>query len=796
MNYQTPNAPRYFLAALPLESERAHRLRHELLLISFVLFALILFGFALGFVLGPRVGGFFTHLLGLGMAVLGAWIPTFLLECFARSARTLVPVGERELLRLLVPLADTDDLVLAFLRSDAGRFAMQRLMLPAVDRYLHDRNTREETTTISSIKDATLVADLAQLAGVLVHADPTLAHLMQEAGVSEDVLVSVVRWYLSRVERDEEKERWWSREHLLSTTSFGRLWAYGRTDTLDRFTHDLTAGILGSSEDVHSVRANELERLFATLSKAQERNVLLVAEPGGGAAEALLAAVASALARGAAERYGGMRLLSMNGTALLSTVKGGGQIESTLAALMNEAVYAGNIIMVFPDFGSFLAEAKRDGVDLSSLLDPYLQSALPIIAITDPGSFHATIELDSELMRRFEKLAIGDESKAELMADVLTAVDLVESRGAPLFTYQAVAELAEAPRYFPSASAHDKVQDLLLELVPQLVAAGKEVVEESDIVALVEGMTHIPVGAAHGPEQGKLLNLEKLLGERVIGQEEGLAAIARALRRARSGVDRGKRPLGSFLFLGPTGVGKTETAKALADIFFGSADRMVRLDMSEYQDDGSVTRLIGSFESGKPGTLASMIRDNPYSVLLVDEFEKASQEVRRLFLQILDEGSFSDASGKPVSLSNNMIIATSNAIADKIFAMVEAKERLEDHRDELINEIVTRGIYAPELLNRFDEVVFYRPLTTAELGQVAKLMLDGFAKSLKAKGITFVVNDAVVRTAMKYGNDPKFGARPMRRAIQDHIEDLVARKIIEGKVKAGDTVNLLEGELV
>ncbi len=789
------------MAALPLESERAHRIRHELLLISFVLFALVFLAVAIAYVLGPIGGSFLAHLIGLAMALLGAWMTVFALECFARSVRTAVPIEERELTRLLLNVGADEDLVNAFLESDAGRFVTWRLQLPDFNRFLTDRRAKKERLTLEAFEKGAGSApntdqDFARFAGALAHADSSFGHLLALAGASEEVLVSVMRWYLARLERLEDEERWWSRERLLSCVSLGRLWAFGRTDTLDRFSDDLTAAAMGVSADDHGLRRNELDRLLATLAKSRERNILVVAESGGGSAELLLAALAHTLVHGSAQQLGGMRLLSMNGTAFLGAMKGGGLIESTLVALLSEAVYAGNVIVALPDFGAFLAQAKRDGVDLASLLDPYLESALPVIAVTDPDSFHTLIEPNPELMRRFDKITIAQESEGELLADALTATDLAERQGAPPCSYQALAALAQAPRYFPESSAHDKIHDLLLELVPQMLAAGKIIVLESDVNTLVEEMTHIPVGIARGLEQDKLLNLEKLLHERIIGQDEGIVAIARAMRRARSGVESKNRPVGSFLFLGPTGVGKTETAKALAAIFFGDEKRMVRLDMSEYQDQGSVTRLIGSFESGKPGTLASMVRDNPYSVVLLDEFEKSGKDVQRLFLQVLDEGQFSDMAGKPVSLRNSIIIATSNAVADKIFSLLEAKVSLEDHRDELVDEIVKGGIFPPELLNRFDQVVFYRSLTQAELAQVARLMLNDLAKRLLEKGIIFMVNDAVIRTAMQYGNDPKFGARPMRRAIADHIEDIIARRIIAGTVKAGDTVNLTEAELL
>jgi len=338
--------------------------------------------------------------------------------------------------------------------------------------------------------------------------------------------------------------------------------------------------------------------------------------------------------------------------------------------------------------------------------------------------------------------------------------------------------------------------DILEEVTTFVFRAGGTMVDRDEVLKIIEKKTGIPLGKMASGEKEKLLNLESILHERVIGQEEGISAIARTMRRARSGVTNEKRPFGSFLFLGPTGVGKTETAKALAAIFFGSEDRMIRLDMSEYNDDNALDRLLGTFESEKPGVLSSLLRANPYAVLLLDELEKGSREVQQLFLQIIDEGEFKDARGKTVNARTTLIIATSNAVADSIYSIVLRKEKPEDHREELIAEIVERNIFAPELLNRFDAMVFYRTLTQAELGQVANLMLKSFAARLKKKGLTLVINDVLLRHVIKHGYDPKFGARPMRRAIQDRIEDLIARRLISGNIKRGDVVALTEEDLV
>ena len=272
----------------------------------------------------------------------------------------------------------------------------------------------------------------------------------------------------------------------------------------------------------------------------------------------------------------------------------------------------------------------------------------------------------------------------------------------------------------------DKAIDLLRELVPMVKASKLHIVTREDVLDLVSRKTGIAVSEAKGEERTKLLKLEEILHERIVGQDEAVKAISGALRRARSGISSPNRPMGSFLFLGPTGVGKTETTKALAQVFFGDEKAINRLDMSEYQRDDALSRLIGTFESGKVGVLASLLRERPYGVLLLDEFEKTSKEVHDLFLQVLDEGFFTDVSGKRVNARNLIVVATSNAGSDVIWKFMQEGKGL--NKDIVITEIINRAIFKPELLNRFDGVVLFHPLNAEHLRTIARFQLQKLAK--------------------------------------------------------------------
>lgn len=312
---------------------------------------------------------------------------------------------------------------------------------------------------------------------------------------------------------------------------------------------------------------------------------------------------------------------------------------------------------------------------------------------------------------------------------------------------------------------------------------------------VLERKTKMPLGAVTETEQKKLLNLEELLHKRVIDQEEAIRGIADAIKRARSGIRNQKRPIGSFLFLGPTGVGKTETSKALAAVYFGNEEAMVRFDMTEFQDEDSISRLIGSFEKNESGILASRVRTSPYGVVLLDEFEKSHLKVKNLFLQILDEGLFSDYLGERVNMRNTIIIATSNAGSQLIWELTEKGANVTELERQIVAYVQKERILSPELINRFDAVIIFRPLSMEMLKEIAKIMLGRLVSRLKSQNISLKITDELVEAVAKGGYDPAFGARPMQRFIQDKIEKVIAEKIIKGEIRPGSELALSSEDL-
>jgi len=464
---------------------------------------------------------------------------------------------------------------------------------------------------------------------------------------------------------------------------------------------------------------------------------------------------------------------------------------------LRESERAGSIIFVIPNMSAFLEAGNSYGVSVLTILAPFLSSSkMQIVGISNTDEYERRLEPLGDIKKQFEKVIVKPVDEDTLVEILKSEVTHLEKQLGVMISYPAVSEAVIASkRYFIDRPLVDTVTDVLVESVAKVKKDGKHSVFKEDILSVVGSKTGIPTGKVGAKEKDKLLNLETLLKERIVGQDDAVRVVSDAIRRARSGIGNPLKPTGSFLFLGPTGVGKTEMAKVLGEVFFGEVSKLIRLDMSEYNSADSLNRLIGSFESNTPGTLVTLLRENPYGVLLLDEFEKTAPKVLDLFLQVIDEGVFSDMHGEKVSARNVIIVATSNAGSDIIFEYLKSNKNLASLREPIIDEIISKGIFKPELLNRFDGVVLFHPLTDADLRQVALRLLRLLANRLKEKGITLKMSDSLVNYLVKKGTDPKFGARPLNRAIQETVEQMIAKKMISGEVSSGSVVEITDKDL-
>jgi len=686
-----------------------------------------------------------------------------------------------------------EDWLRGLLISSVGKEIIFRcgLLDEQINNFLKDRLVVPSNLALSTDK----ILKLHDFVVVLYKENQDFSRLLYSVGIGETDLLNIVDWVVKGIEANEMSDRFWRPENLERLGSIGKSWSYGITPRLDLYSEDL----LDRSEAQFSAyevsfRDKEVGQLEDVLSRSSESNVLLIGESEPVRMDVLWNFVRKIKEGIVLPNLEHKRVILFNTAVFLAGFKERSDFENELIKVFNEAVGAGDVVLIFNDFSAFLTGAENLHSQVFSLLDQYFASSrLQIIAMSDTDKFHQVLETRSEVMSRFEKVIVRDLTIEEAVMTLLEGVDKVEHQTGLHFSYPALKQIVvSADAYLQEGSLAEKAKDLVVELVPWALRLNKTLVGIDDVSVYLQEKTNIPMGRITEKEKDILVNLEAVLHERIIGQTQAVSAVVSAMKRARARVQNQKRPLGSFLFLGPTGVGKTETAKALATAYFGGEEKLMRLDMTEYQDEDSLGKLIGSFKDNKPGILANLIRQNTFGVLLLDEFEKTNKEVQNLFLQILDEGIFSDMNGKRVNARNIIFIATSNAGSSTIWSMVKEGKNPVAEKDSIINEIVSTGVFKPELLNRYDEVIIFHPLSPDDLFKIAGLMLKKVAKRLEQKGINLVVNDYLSTNVSQEGSNEIFGARPMNRYIQDKIEQVIADKIITGELKPGAKIEFKE----
>ena len=584
-----------------------------------------------------------------------------------------------------------------------------------------------------------------------------------------------------------------------------------KTAVLAQYTRDLTARATEGHLDPVIGRDKEIDRAVQILCRRTKNNPCLIGEPGVGK---------TAIAEGLAERIVSgrvpeelrhKRLLSLDLTAMVAGTKYRGDFEERVKQLIAETIADGQVVLFIDEMHTLIGAGAADGaVDAANILKPALaRGELQVIGATTRAEYRKYVEKDAALERRFQSIPVDEPSEQTTLA-ILQGLRPHYERfhGVSLPDESLEAAVRLSVRYVADRFLPDKAVDVMDEAASKVKlsgftektehwcssAVGHPVVTPIDMAEVVSSWTGIPVGQLSEAESDRLLRLEEALHQRLVGQERAVEAVARAVRRGRAGLQEPDRPIGSFLFLGPSGVGKTELSKALAEVLFGDEHSLIRLDMSEYMEKQAVARLIGSppgyvgYEEA--GQLTEKLRRRPYAVVLLDEIEKAHPDVCNLLLQILDEGQLTDAQGRVVSFRNAVIVMTSNVGAKTLGGArpLGFADSIGKNEGEVLGEL--KQLFRPELLGRIDEIIPFDPLTAAQTAEIARRLLARLQERLSERELSLSVSEEAIAAIVNNGSDPLYGARPLRQTIRRQVEDPLAKRLLGGEFTAGETVFL------
>lgn len=613
-------------------------------------------------------------------------------------------------------------------------------------------------------------------------------HVLQDKELTENDLLEILLWTREKFHQDVPSD---FKLHFTGLGVFD-FFIYGWNTQLKEYSFDLTYSVVGENATPIIGREKEFEELLGILTKSSTNNVLIIGEPGVGKS--------SLVARLALEAYRDTRFPLHNVTVyellvdrLLAGVQNAGELEERLGLLLSEIEHIGNVILFIQNMENIFG-AGGFGFDMSGILFSYLKSGrIQIIGTTTPSLYKTVIEKKESIMNLFESIRLEEPDRETLLQMIAAHSDTIEAEYHASISYKAIHETIElASNFLPDTYLPGKAITLLQDVAARVRLEGRALVEKEDVTRFIQERTHIILEKPNTDEKKVLLSLEDDLHKRVIGQAEAITAVAKAIRRLRSGFSQHKRPISVFLFLGPTGVGKTETAKALSSLYFGDEANMIRLDMSEYQTQNEVERLLGGIPGGEQieNSLPEEVRLHPFSLILLDEFEKAHPHILDIFLQVFEDGRLTDNQGKTVSFKNTIIIATSNAGSEEIREMIQEGKATIDLKNILVEDLLKSGQFKPELLNRFDDVIVFKPLTVPEADKIARLILAESFKTLEDDQIFISFDDKLVEKVVNDSFDQEAGARNMRRYVGSAVEDYVSRLILEDKIVKGSHATL------
>ena len=618
-----------------------------------------------------------------------------------------------------------------------------------------------------------------------------MREILADSELTENKIINTITWVRTEETIRANYRAYRRLARLKPGTSMNRSYTAVATPTIDHFSRDLTLMAKYGYFEICLARDLEMKAIFDAWESGR-RGVLLVG-PNGVGKTAIVEGLAQLMVKEEVPLFLKDRRLVEIDVANLVGGATPAEAQARLAAIINEATRAGNVVLFLENLETIIGISA--GAEGSLELSEVLASALaqqPIFCLATATNENYTKHIEHQALGEVLAVVPIVEPNHDQAIQILESkVGFLEGKYGIYFDYGAIEQAVElATRYIAESFLPAKALNILQLTAVKIGQARKNdphqcFVTSEAVAQIVSEITKIPVAKISASETQKLLNLEDNIHQRLIGQEEAVIAIAGSLRRARAEVRETKRPIANFLFLGPTGVGKTELAKAVAEVYFGNENCLIRLDMSEYQAADGVIKMIGA---GKTlGYLTEAVRKKPFSLVLLDEVEKAHPDILNLFLQTLDDGRLTDGQGRTINFTNCIIVATSNAGALYIEDAVKKGVDTNIIKQELIENELNK-VMPPELINRFDGVIVFKPLSPADLILVTKLMLNKIAKSLEPKGINFAPTEEGIKRLSELGYDPKFGARPLRRLLQDRIENEIANLILAKKLKRRDTI--------
>ncbi|MEK7557865.1 MAG: AAA family ATPase [Patescibacteria group bacterium] len=627
--------------------------------------------------------------------------------------------------------------------------------------------------------------------------DKILSDILYDLEIDSDKINNVIQWFAVSEKLVDNYHLYRSKARFKPSGSMDRAYTAVATPVLNHFAFDLTLSAKWGRLELCIGREKEIEAIWQNL-ESNQFGIILVGQTGVGKNTIIGQVACLMVEENVPKILKDKRLMELDLPRLLSGASPE-KAEERLLVILDEIAHAGNIILYINNIENLMGitVGEDQSFDLSEVLANTIERKNLICLTASTNENYVKYLENKPLGNVLAKVIISEPEINQAIQIVESKINFFEAKHKVYFSYNSIANAVDlTDKYIHDKYLPAKAIDIL-ELIATRVAKTKGIdslVTENDVAKVVSEVTKIPVAKITESESEELLNLEEKIHQRMINQVEAVSMVSASLRRARAGLRDVKRPIANFLFMGPTGVGKTELAKTVAEVYFKDEEYMIRLDMSEYQHPDSVEKMIGNSD-GVLGYLTEAVRKMPFSLVLLDEFEKAHSDILNLFLQVMDDGRLTDGQGRTIDFTNSIIIATSNVGAVFIQDQIMAGVGMEEIKQKLINEYLNK-VLRPELINRFDGIIVFKPLSIDAVRQIAKLMLAKVGKMLEAKGFGFKVSEEGVKKIAQDGFDPKFGARPLRRLIQEKIENEIANKILEGSIKRRDVIVVDDNILV